>query len=86
MILCKLKPEEQQRAIWLFYRCAQITFLLSILLERLPLTWLHTRLPADTIDFISGFLTGLTIVAWIVFLGCSGKIMKNPNRRLHPDD
>ncbi len=86
MILRKLEPEEQKRAFWLLYLCAQITFLLSMLLKRLPQTWLHTWFSAGTIDFISGFLTGLTIVAWMVFLACSGKILKNTNRRLHYDD
>jgi hypothetical protein len=80
MIIRRLKPEQQKRAIWILFVTAQISFILASVLERPMFAWLTAWIPAETQGFISGFLTGYAMIGMLVFLASTGKLIRSSGK------
>jgi hypothetical protein len=80
MIIRRLKPEQQKQATWILFISAQIAFIVAMILDRLTFTWFTSLLPANTLDFISGILTGYAMIGMLVFLASTGKLMRSSKK------
>lgn len=80
MILHKLQPKRQKQIIWILFISAQAASLLSRALEQIDYDRIYPWLSRDALDWVVGFLIGYSIVGFLAFLACSGKILVNDSK------
>ena len=76
MIPYRFKLGHEKLAIWFLFGSAELSFLLSQVLGSPSFALRNNLLSMNSTNFISGFLTGAAIAAWIGFLASSGRLIK----------